>query len=133
MERTTVTRTVIREHIRPSKTEIRKRIHLEKCIATGVSLAVIILSALLVTAAGVVSVLIALERIGTVGGEILVIPAIVLAFYWGYEIGETSGNNMQEDDFEYEEYDEPEETTTRRSGTMQVVGRDYRRTGTGRR
>ena len=78
---------VLEERLAPRKEAIKRRVKLEKGISAGINLGVMILIAAVFVKVGFVVYETLMSRGGGIGGEILVLPSLVLAFYWGHEFG----------------------------------------------
>lgn len=101
MKRRTIAReriVVMEEVLKPRASEIRRRIKIEKCIALGISLGIMAVSAAIVAAAIIGSYLILKNRMGGPGSEIFVLPAIACAFWWGTRFGENAERSRQEEE-----------------------------------
>ena len=73
---------VVEEKLTPRKEAIKRRVKLERCIAAGINLGVMILTG------GALMVFAVMDsRTGGLGGEVLVFPALAMMFLWGREIG----------------------------------------------
>lgn len=78
---------VLEERLAPRKEAIKHRVKLEKGISAGINLGTMILSAAVFVKVAFVVYDVFMSRSGGIGGEILVLPALILAFYWGHEFG----------------------------------------------
>lgn len=90
MKRRTLVKTAViveEQTLRPRKSEIRRRVRMEKAIAAGINIAFIALSALLLIKVGLVVYAALMARAGGIGGEILVLPAMAVMFAFGRDVG----------------------------------------------
>lgn len=78
---------VVEEKLAPRKEAIKRRIKLEKGIAAGINWGVLILTGATLIKIGVMVFNTIDARVGGLGGEILVFPALLLMFLWGREVG----------------------------------------------
>lgn len=86
------------QKVRPRRSQIRKRVKAERAIARGISLGIMVLSAAVFIRVGFLVYDVMNSRTGGLGGEILVFPALALAFGFGYEIGARNERKQWEAD-----------------------------------
>ena len=86
------------QRLKPRRSQIRRRVRIEKAIARGINLGTVVLSTAIFTRVGFLVYEVINSRSGGLGGEILVFPALVLAFGFGYEFGARNERKQWEGD-----------------------------------
>lgn len=78
---------VVEEKLAPRKEAIKRRVKLERCIATGINLGAMILTGGALVKIGFMVFAVIDSRTGGLGGEVLVFPALAMMFLWGRDAG----------------------------------------------